>query len=163
MAIYYKDLIIKATFNNDIINEEFFKGIVAQLKIAIRIRDFREGRAGQVTRHKDSPSIKVISYGPGRSSNHSKDGDPVYFYSENNQIKISYDKNKFDKREIKYIENFIHHNYLNLSNYWFAPKYIKDINKLEEYQDNIKSRILLNIDNYDYGKEYQLDDEIKMY
>ena len=69
MGIYYTELLVKVIFNEEIITEEFFKGIISNLKIAIRVRDFREGRAGQNTKHKDSPSIKVISYGPGKIVN----------------------------------------------------------------------------------------------
>lgn len=162
MAIYYKDLLMSVIFKDEIIDENNFKGQIGALKIAIRVRDFMEGRAGNSTKHADSPSVKVIDYGPGRSSNHSKSGDPIYFWKDKNDvIQISYDKNEFNNtKEIKYIGNFIIHNFYHLSNYWFAPRYIKDSVKLEEYQNKLQDRILYNINTYDYTKEYEPDDEI---
>lgn len=163
MGIYYTELLVKVIFNEEIITEEFFKGIISNLKIAIRVRDFREGRAGQNTKHKDSPSIKVISYGPGKNSKHSAEGDPIYFWKDSNgNIQLNYENIKsFDSKEKKYIENFINHNYINLTNYWFAPKNISNSIELEKYQNDIKLRILNNISNIDYRKEQEkIDDEV---
>lgn len=132
------------------------------MKIAIRVRDYREGKAGQISPHKNSPSIKVIDYGKGKSSNHTNEGDPVYFNLNNGKLSIDYDKNEFDNKEIKYIKNFIEHNCINLNNYWYAPDIIKNSSDIDEYQNQIKDRILSNIDKYDYKKKQEeRDEEIK--
>lgn len=162
MGIFYKDSIIKVVFKDEVITEEFFKGPVAKMKIAIRVRDYREGRAGQITPHKNSPSIKVIDYGKGKSSNHTSDGDPVYFNLKNDKLSIEYDKNQFDAKEIKYIKNFIEHNCLNLNNYWYAADTINNPSDVDDYQNQIKDRILYNINTYDYkNKQGERDEEIK--
>lgn len=158
MGIYYKDFLITAIFKDELIDEAFFKPKIARFKIAIRIRDIEEGRVGHNTRHEDSPSIKIIDSGAGKASIHSKDGDPVYFWmNESGEIQTSFIGN-FTNKEMKYIKNFIIHNYNHLSNYWFAPRNIKNRTKLEEYQNKLQDRILYNIANYDYKKEYNIDD-----
>ena len=149
-------------FNNEAITENFFKGHISKIQMTIRIRDYNEGRAGKITRHKNSPSIKIIDYAKGKTRNHSKDGDPVYFNILNGELLITFDKKQFNSKEIKYIKNFIEHNCLNLNNYWYAPDYIKNFNELDNYQNLIKDRILHNIKVYDYSKNIGvIDDEIK--
>lgn len=77
--------------------------------------------------------------------------------NESGEIQTSFIGN-FTNKEMKYIKNFIIHNYNHLSNYWFAPRNIKNRTKLEEYQNKLQDRILYNIANYDYKKEYNIDD-----
>lgn len=162
MGIYINEVDIKVLFKNEIITESFFKGSIAKLKIAIRVRDFNEGRAGGGTKHKNSPSIKITNYGKGKSADHSDDGDPVYFNIKNGELSISYNDKQFNSKEIKYIINFIEHNCLNLNNYWFAPDCIKNYRDCEKYQNTIKERILYNKSIYDYSKNIgAMDNEIK--
>lgn len=159
MGIYYKDFLIMAVFKDELINENNFKAQIAAHKIAIRIRDIEEGRGGNSTKHKDSPSIKIIDFGNGRKSNHDKYGDPIYFWMDKSgRIQTSFIGNFNNKKEIKYIKNFIIHNYNHLSNYWFAPRKIKDYVQLLNYQNKLRDRILYNISTCDYKKEYDTDD-----
>lgn len=164
MGIYFNEIEAIVLFKDQtIVEEDGFKSLVSKLKIAIRVRDKTEGRSGRGSTHPYSPSIKVTDYGKGRSSKHSKTGDPIYFYDDNGKVGIDYDESEFaDNKELKYLVNFINHNFVNLKNYWFAPDNIKDLQKLEQFQNKIQDRINYNINNYDYRKEQKPDGEIKL-
>lgn len=164
MGLFFQDTLVKVVFKDEIINEDYFKAISSNIKIAILIRDYRFGRAGGSIKHKYSPSIKISDYGHGKSNNHTKDGDPVYFFlDESDNLFIKFENEKsFGKKEKKYVENFIRHNYLNLKNYWYAPDYIKDPNRLFQYQTKIEERIRSNVINYNYNQyQGEVDDEIE--
>lgn len=161
MGIYFQDVVIKLLFRNQEIVEEDTKKIpVTKFNIGIKIRDWTDGRQGGSSKHKYTPSIKVINYGNGKSSTHSDDGDPVIFIVSSNDIIIDYNKNQFDTKEIKYIINFIKHNRINLHKYWYSPDFLKG-QKLKEYQDKVQERLIKNVNMYDYKKDIGvIDDEI---
>lgn len=164
MGIYFKDVYITLITNDNMIDENFEKYPVGRLKIAIRVRDFNEGRGGNNTKHKYSPSIKVISYGKGKSNNHSKDGDPIYFgLDDKGDISLKYKKSQFkNSKELTYLTNFIHHNYYHLKDYWYAPDIDDTKQNIENYQKKLVDRISDNINNNDYKLDCGVDDEISM-
>lgn len=164
MGIYFKDINVILLTSNDIIEEAFKKYPISKLNICIRVRDFTEGRSGNNTKHKYSPSIKILSYGAGKTNNHSNDGDPIYFaMNDNGDIILKYDKSEFkNSNELNYIKNFIYHNYYHLKNYWFAPDLETDSKTIEKYQKKLIEKIQINLDNNDYKSYHGVDNEINM-
>lgn len=161
MGLFYQEVKIELFFKDQEIIKEATKTIpVVGYKIGIKVRDWTDGRGG-TSKHKYTPSVKVVDYGKSSSSRHSKDGDPVIFIYRDGNVTFDYDRKQFDSKEIKYIINFIKHNIINLHKYWFSPDYIKDHNKLTEYQTRVENRLIQNINTYGYKKEIGvIDDEI---
>lgn len=160
MGLFFEELIIKVVFNDEIIIENHFKSKIANHKIAIRIRDSYDGHSGNITEHPNSTSVKVTNFGPSRGNTHNLKGDPIYFELKNDEIKLFYEKGQFkDSKELKYIKNFIDHNYYNLNNYWNAPKNISNSSELKRYQEEIEERINHNVRTYDYKKKQEKRDE----
>ena len=165
MGIYFKNIDVLLSFNGEVnINEDYFTKPVAHLKIGIDIRDCTTGRSGKISPHTNSPSIKVSNYGAGKRTNHSKDGDPVYFTNNGSPITGYEAESKFTKLEKEYIRNFIYHNYLNLMIYWFAPEKCESRDFCKELQHEVTRRIQQNINKIDYSKISinKFDDKVKI-
>lgn len=144
-------------FNEEeFLNEYQFEKDIIGIDISIVVRDCEQGRSGQGSPHRYTPSIKI------KGNNHANSGDPIYF-SSNGKPDFRYEgKTKLKLNEKRYLMNFIKHNYINLMKYWFTPENIKDFTIVKKLQRNIENRIRTNINTYDYNsrEEFNFDEEV---
>lgn len=158
MGIYFKNIIATVIFENDkfsnILQENQFDKEIAAQKMIIIIRDIDQGKAGGGSPHQSSPSLKVKN-GNKNDKHHSNDGDPIYFTKKGKPV-FGAEEANLNKDEEIYLRNFILHNYLNLYNYWFAPRYCETKEFEKELQHEIQRRIQYNINHIDYRKKRRL-------
>lgn len=159
MGFYIDNIHVNLQIENqeNIIIETQFDKKVARLNITIIIRDRMIGR-GSDTAIGHGPSIKV------KGSRHSNLGDPIYFSKDGYPIFSYVGNSKLDKTEEIYLRNFINHNYLNLMNFWNAPKDCETEEFCKELQHEIIRRIQTNMnkENYENGGYDKYDSKVEI-